>query len=66
MLVAAGIAAHRICALTTDGSAGNMELSFDASSLTETSMLRVHELQEGYQSLISKANFSKSSKSRSW
>ena len=36
-----------------------MELTFDAAKLTEASMLRVHELQEGYQSIISKVGFSK-------
>ena len=41
------------------GPAGTMELTCDAAKLTEASMLRVHELQEGYQSIISKASFSK-------
>ena len=43
----------------SSGATGTMELSFDAAKFTETSMLRVHELQEGYQSLVSKASFAK-------
>lgn len=35
-----------------------MEFAFDAVNLTETSTLRVHELQEGYQAIIDKASAS--------
>ncbi len=35
-----------------------MDPTIDPGKLTETVKLRIHELQEGHQSLISKANLS--------
>jgi len=36
-----------------------MDLTIDPGKLTDTIKLRIHELQEGHQSLISKASLSR-------
>ena len=49
---------ERMCLMTCWMLQNFMDLTIDTGKLTDTIKLRIHELQEGHQSLISKASLS--------